>query len=121
MVRPWRRKNCGRKITKVKTSVLIVISTQLPTTIRCRSGGPSKPLPGGGAGGAGGAGGCGGGGGGGGRGRGWWRERRAGGHFLFDRKHQRLGLGRPALRFEPARGLGQALAQGPDHERPAPR
>src|SRR6202034_3966101 len=39
MVRPWCRKNCGRKITKPKISVLIVISTQEPTIIRCNSGG----------------------------------------------------------------------------------
>src|SRR5664280_1238025 len=39
MVRPWRRKNCGRKLTKPKISVLMVISTQLPTIMRCRIGG----------------------------------------------------------------------------------
>src|ERR1700694_4342445 len=39
MVSPWRRKNCGRKITKPKINVLIVISTQEPTIRRCSSGG----------------------------------------------------------------------------------
>ena len=39
MVSPWRRKNCGRKITKPKINVLIVISTQEPTIMRCSSGG----------------------------------------------------------------------------------
>src|SRR5665213_1338644 len=39
MVRPWRRKNCGRKITKPKISVLMVINTQQPTSNRCRIGG----------------------------------------------------------------------------------
>jgi hypothetical protein len=48
------------------------------------------------------------------------RKRRARGHFLLDRQHQRLGLRRPALRFEPARGLGQALAQVPHDERADP-
>ncbi len=41
MVSPWRRKNCGRKITKPKIKVLIVISTQEPTIMRCSSGGLS--------------------------------------------------------------------------------
>src|SRR6202035_5311024 len=41
MVSPWRRKNCGRKITKPKINVLIVISTQEPTIRRCSSGGLS--------------------------------------------------------------------------------
>src|SRR5947209_13846208 len=41
MVSPWRRKNCGRKITKPKIRVLIVISTQEPTIKRCNSGGLS--------------------------------------------------------------------------------
>ena len=39
MVSPWRRKNCGRKITKPKINVLIVINTQEPTIKRCSSGG----------------------------------------------------------------------------------
>src|SRR5260221_11786864 len=39
MVRPCRKKNCGRKITKPKISVLIVIRTQLPTNNLCRIGG----------------------------------------------------------------------------------
>ena len=39
MVSPWRRKNCGRKITKPKISVLMVISSQHPTSRRCRIGG----------------------------------------------------------------------------------
>ncbi len=39
MVRPCRRKNWGRKITKPKISVLIVIRHQLPTSRRCRIGG----------------------------------------------------------------------------------
>ena len=39
MVRPWPRKNRGRKITKPKISVLIVISTQEPTIMLCRIGG----------------------------------------------------------------------------------
>ena len=39
MVRPWRRKNCGKKITKPKIKVLIVIRTQLPTNNRCKIGG----------------------------------------------------------------------------------
>src|ERR1700730_9902685 len=39
MVSPWRRKNCGRKITKPKIKVLIVISTQEPTIRRCSNGG----------------------------------------------------------------------------------
>src|SRR6267143_2161207 len=38
MVRPWRRKNCGRKITKPKIRLLMVISTQQPTTMRSISG-----------------------------------------------------------------------------------
>ena len=44
MVSPWRRKNCGRKITKPKISVLIVISTQQPTSRRCSSGGFSMSM-----------------------------------------------------------------------------
>jgi hypothetical protein len=42
MVRPWRRKNCGRKITKPKINVLMVTSAQLPTRRRCSSGGASR-------------------------------------------------------------------------------
>ena len=42
MVRPCRMKNCGRKITKPKIRVLMVISTQLPTNMRWRSGGVSS-------------------------------------------------------------------------------
>ena len=45
MVSPCRRKNCGRKITKPKISVLIVISTQLPTSSRCRIGGLNIAAP----------------------------------------------------------------------------
>src|SRR5215831_12445447 len=42
MVRPWRRKNWGRKITNPKISVLMVMSIQLPTKRRCNSGGASS-------------------------------------------------------------------------------
>ena len=42
MVRPWRRKNCGRNSTKPKISVLMVINTQQPTNSRCTSGGLNR-------------------------------------------------------------------------------
>src|ERR1700745_3320830 len=101
MVSPWRRKNCGRKITKPKIRVLMVISTQQPTIRRCSSGGFSMSAavtwatgggntPGG-------------------------RGRPAGG-FLFDRLHHGFGLRRAALRFKPARRFRKVLAQIPDDQ-----
>src|SRR6478672_11165248 len=97
MVSPWRRKNCGRKITKPKINVLIVISTQEPTIRRCSSGGLSMSdalTCGAGAGAA-----------------------TGGSGFFFDCLHQGFGFRGAALRLKPARRLGEILAQVPDDQR----
>ena len=102
MVRPWRRKNCGRKITKPKISVLMVISTQLPTSMRCSSGGASsRALTS-----------CG-------DRRGHRRRRQRAGRcgLLLDCLHQRFGLVGAALGLQPARRFRQVLAQIPDDQR----